>query len=140
MPALVSTTLDRLATEAALHAQGERPEPWIGVGRMRDDVLRDEFSAKRREDIWRRVLRVVEINANVRSAVREDRSGEVSRVWQWIGSLPALEDGADRRRSGRQSLLPQDAEARNESSAAMGQAARGAAADIRKWDEGRPIY
>lgn len=134
VPALVSTTLDRLATQAALHSQGIRPEPWISAGRLRDDVLRAEFSAKRREEIWRRVQKVVEVNANVRSSVREDRNGEVSRVWEWIGSLPALEEGYldDRRRSGRQNLLEDGDETPDRSHRGEVQ--------TRTWDEGRPIY
>ena len=87
VPALVATTLDRLATQAALHARGRAAEPGISVGQMRDDVLREEFSVQRRERVWRRVKAVVEANANVRAAVREARGGEVARVWEWIGSL-----------------------------------------------------
>jgi Man1-Src1p-C-terminal domain len=134
VPTLVSTTLDRLATQAALHSQGVRPEPWISAARLRDDVLRTEFSAKRREEIWRRVQKVVEVNANVRSSVREDRNGEVSRVWEWIGSLPAVDDGYadERRRSGRQSLL----EDRDTTPDRHGHGE----VQARKWDEGRPIY
>ena len=158
VPALIATTLDRLSTQAALHAHGARPEPWISVGQMRDDVLRDEFSAARRESIWKRVKAVVEMNANVRASVREDRLGEVSRVWEWIGSVPALEDqpwSGEKRRSGggRQSLLYGDADANGSSSrsitpgrddvspsAGAGGRSGGGVGDTRKWDEGRPIY
>lgn len=152
VPALVSVTLDRLATQAALHDVGQRADQWISVGRLRDDVLREEFSTKRREEIWRRVKAVVEANANVRASVREDSVGEVSRVWEWIGSLPALPDGEGwsssaiaaegRRKSGRYSL-PGPGDERDEDTPAkqgvireMGQSEPAG----RKWDEGRPLY
>ena len=141
VPDLVATTLDRLATQAALQHQGQRSDPWISAGRLRDDVLRAEFSAKRREDIWRRVTAVVEVNANVRSSVREDANGEVSRVWEWIGSLPIEDEWSDRRRSGRYSLLPEGADTAGRSGPAPVEGGRGKeGADVRRWDEGRPIY
>ncbi|KAL8943440.1 MAG: hypothetical protein Q9216_001078 [Gyalolechia sp. 2 TL-2023] len=100
VPALVSMTLDRLATQAALYNRGDTPESWISIGQLRDDILRDEFSAKRREKLWKRVRDVVEMNANVRASERELRAGDVSRVWEWIGSLldDAFAEGG--RRSG----------------------------------------
>ncbi|KAL8691365.1 MAG: hypothetical protein Q9218_003385, partial [Villophora microphyllina] len=76
VPILISTTLDRLATQAALYNRGEAPESWISIGQLRDDVLRDEFSAKRREGLWKRVKEVVEMNANVRATERELRGGD----------------------------------------------------------------
>ncbi|KAL9597379.1 MAG: hypothetical protein Q9219_005188 [cf. Caloplaca sp. 3 TL-2023] len=120
VPALVSTTLDRLATQAALYHRGEVPESWVSIGQLRDDVLRDEFSATRREKIWRRVREVVEMNANVRASERELRAGDVSRVWEWIGNLGITDDtwvDGGRRSGVRQSL-----------------------GNDRSWDEGRPIY
>lgn len=138
VPFLVATTLDRLATQAALHARGGASEAWISVGQLRDDVLRDEFSSSRREKLWARVAAVVERNANVRASVREGRGGEVSRVWEWIGSLGLLGDGTgSRRESGRISwggvstpdgVLDGTPETKDEMM------------EIRKWDEGRPIY
>ena len=137
VPILVSTTLDRLATQAALYAQGSCPEPWISVGQMRDDVLRDEFSAKRREAIWKRVKTVVEANANVRPSVREGRAGEVSRVWEWIGSVGLMEDAwsGERRKGGRYSYSPlatPDGIATSEG--------KGDVVEQRKWDEGHPMF
>ena len=137
VPSLVATTLDRLATQAALHARGDAPEGWISVGQLRDDVLRDEFSASRREKLWARVAAVVERNANVRASVREGRGGEVSRVWEWIGSLGLLGDGSGgRRESGRISWggvsTPEAAyDTKTNGNDEM---------EMRKWDEGRPIY
>ncbi|MCJ1281764.1 inner nuclear membrane protein enriched at telomere/subtelomere region [Xylographa opegraphella] len=100
IPALVASTLDRLATQAVLHARGAQPEPFISAGQMRDDVLRDEFSIQRRDAIWNKVRAVVETNANVRASVREGRLGEVSRVWEWIGSIMAQEERLDAERRG----------------------------------------
>lgn len=132
-------TLDRLATQAALHARGEALEPWISVGQLRDDVLRDELRGNRREKLWKRVRAIVEGNANVRASVREGRGGDVSRVWEWIGGVSGVVnewDSATRRESSKVkfSLSPSsegvtvhtpDTSSRRES---------------KKWDEGRPIY
>lgn len=131
-------TLDRLATQAALHARGEALEPWISVGQLRDDVLRDELRGSRREKLWKHVRAIVEGNANVRASVREGRGGDVSRVWEWIGGVSGVSnerDSAVRRESSKVkfSLSPSsenvvhspDPELRRES---------------RKWDEGRAIY
>ena len=140
VPLLVSTTLDRLATQAALYAQQSAPEPWISVGQMRDDVLRDEFSASRRESIWKRVKAIVEMNTNVRPSVKESRSGEVSRVWEWIGNVGFLDDAlsGDRRRSGRVSLgWPA---AMPDGRASPEKEGNGEMVQQRKWDEGGPIY
>ncbi|KAI9872594.1 MAG: inner nuclear membrane protein enriched at telomere/subtelomere region, partial [Watsoniomyces obsoletus] len=41
IPNLVATTLDRLATQAALKEDGRVSEGFIGAGQLRDDVLRD---------------------------------------------------------------------------------------------------
>lgn len=83
-------TLDRLATQAAFHARGEALEPWISVGQLRDDVLRDMLQGSRREKLWKRVRTIVEGNANVRASVREGRGGDVSRVWEWIGGIGGI--------------------------------------------------
>ncbi|KAI9876996.1 MAG: inner nuclear membrane protein enriched at telomere/subtelomere region [Pleopsidium flavum] len=136
VPMLVSTTLDKLATQAALYTQGATPEAWISVGQLRDDVLRDEFSAKRRENLWKRVKAVVEMNANVRASVREGRGGEVSRVWEWIGSVGLIEDAwgvSGRRDSSRVSLGPV-------ASSSPVPVEGGREMEQRRWDEGRPVY
>lgn len=137
MPSLVNTTLDRLATQAAIHARGEALEGWISVGQLRDDVLRDEFSPSRREKQWARVAAVVERNANVRASVREGRGGEVSRVWEWIGSLGLLSDSSgDRRESGRTSWGKVTIPEGGGNGAPDGDSE---IMELRKWDEGRPI-
>jgi hypothetical protein len=75
------------------------------MAQLRDDVLRDEFSASRRTKLWEKVQKKVETNSNVRSSVRADSNGDVGRVWQWIGAVGAIEnspyaDRVDRRKSG----------------------------------------
>ena len=133
IPSLVATTLDRLATQAAMNARGEASESWISVGQLRDDVLRDEFSANRRDKLWTKVAAVVERNANVRAAVREGRGGEVSRVWEWIGSVGMFGSGGNGRVSWGAASTPD---------AAVGGPSEGNTemAETRKWDEGKPIY
>ncbi|KAI9886375.1 MAG: hypothetical protein M1823_001829 [Watsoniomyces obsoletus] len=143
VPELVRLTLDRLATQAALHAQNELavPEPWISISQLRDDVLRDEFSARRRKELWRPVEKVVEMNANVRASVRENRGGEVSRVWEWIGSVGNLEDGSSggaRRQSGRFSLGSVAPESSPTPPVYSVESSRPDTA--RRWDEGRPVF
>ncbi len=139
VPGLVATTLDRLATQAGLYARGDTAEPWISVGQLRDDVLRDEFSAARREGIWKKVKAVVEMNANVRASVREGRGGEVSRVWEWIGSVGLLGEepwSGPKRVSGRVSWGGSGALEGGRASPERGRDV----VETRKWDEGRPIY
>jgi hypothetical protein len=74
---------------------------YISVSQLRDDVLREEFSAKRRTVIWRKVERLVEQNSNVRTKVGVLDSGDVGRGWKWIGPVRPLEDGASGVGSGR---------------------------------------
>ncbi|KAL8707518.1 MAG: hypothetical protein Q9220_007460 [cf. Caloplaca sp. 1 TL-2023] len=147
VPTLVSTTLDRLATQAALYSRGDAPESWISIGQLRDDVLRDEFSAKRRESLWRRVRAVVEMNTNVRASERELRAGDVSRVWEWIGNLGLLDESWAE--GGRRSNVRFSLNERRRDSSTPDQSAGMALADgqvhhemveKRHWDEGRPIY
>ncbi|WEW58053.1 inner nuclear membrane protein enriched at telomere/subtelomere region [Emydomyces testavorans] len=139
VPFLVSMTLDRLATQAALHARGDALEPWISVGQLRDDVLREELRKSRREELWNQVKRIVEGNANVRASVREGRGGDVSRVWEWIGGIKPiggdLESPSLNRLDGsrvRLSLLPTETEGVGEQTFGN--------REMKKWDEGRPVY
>ncbi|PGG96442.1 hypothetical protein AJ79_09594 [Helicocarpus griseus UAMH5409] len=145
IPALVNMTLDRLATQAALHARGDAHEAWISVGQLRDDVLRDELKGSRRERLWKKVRGVVEGNANVRASVREGRAGDVSRVWEWVGGIGGvggeLSDGVDGvNGSGRKSVGGRV----RFSLAGDGNASPAVGSDgireMRKWDEGRPVY
>ena len=141
IPSLVATTLDRLATQAALHARGDAAESWISVGQLRDDVLRDEFSDKRRESLWKRVSAVVQKNANVRASVREGRSGDVSRVWEWIGSVGLLDESWSDRRSGGKRVSFGGAVDEGTPEGRDGTPSGGREMiEQRKWDEGRPLY
>lgn len=130
VPTLVNTALDRLAMQAARAQADDREEAWISIGQLRDDVLRDEHSIKKREKLWQKVRKVVEMNANVRAAQRESRSGDVSRVWEWIGNVPALPENElgssfSRRKSGRVSFEGEDG---------------GSEVVQQRWQEPRPIY
>ena len=134
VPALVGMTLDRLSTQAALHVRGEAREPWISVGQLRDDVLRDELRGARREMLWKRVRAVVEGNANVRASVREGRGGDVSRVWEWIGGIGGIASPEAR----KVKFLPDVTTPNADNDGAV--VASGGETDVKKWDEGRPIY
>ncbi|KAE8344567.1 hypothetical protein BDV24DRAFT_126736 [Aspergillus arachidicola] len=143
VPELVATTLDRLATQAALHARGEALEPYIPIGQLRDDVLRSELRGSRREELWRRVRSVVEGNANIRAAVREGRGGDVARVWEWIGGIGSvrgdIEGSATRPRDN--SNLHLSASPHEQSRQSINSHAHSPdSAQPRRWDEGRPIY
>lgn len=141
VPSLVATTLDRLATQAALHARGAAAESWISVGQLRDDVLRDEFSDKRREAMWKRVRVVVERNANVRASSRELRGGDVSRVWEWIGSVGLLDEAwSGGRGSGGKKRVTFGGLVDGGTLDGTGIPSGGEMVEQRKWDEGRPIY
>jgi hypothetical protein len=115
-----------------LKEEGRATEPFISVGQLRDDVLRNVFSASERERVWQNVRKIVEGNSNVRAATREGgKTGEWSRVWEWIGPVdlaPTLEG----RRSGG---LIEDG--RNGSAEGTPDRSN---LEIRRWDEGRPIY
>lgn len=148
----MATTLDRLATQAALHARGGAMEPYVPIGQLRDDVLRFELQGKRREELWRRVRRVVEGNANVRAAVREGRSGDVARSWEWIGGIGSVDTSninnadlpnSNRRESGRLSLSSPLSNPDTENHVPVNGGKDESATSprqSRRWDEGRPIY
>ena len=136
---LASFALDRLATRASQHTQDPTrfPEAYISMGQLRDDVLRNEFSAKVRQKLWVKVQKKVENNSNVRSMVREGRTGEVSRVWEWIGAITALEDSTADPASNSPAKLESSPLGRLEGSAYdSGRERR----EARRWEEGRPIY
>jgi len=146
----VATTLDRLATQAALYARGGAREPYVPIGQLRDDVLRFELQGKRREELWRRVRSVVEGNANVRAAVREGRSGDVARSWEWIGGIGSVDTNninptdypsSNRRESGRLSLSSPLSNPDTENHVAVNKDEPATSPrQSRRWDEGRPIY
>lgn len=139
VPELVATTLDRLSTQAALYARGDAKEPYIAIGQLRDDVLRFELQGKRREELWRRVRNFVEGNANVRAAVREGRSGDVSRVWEWIGGINAVGNPEQSARFPVSTPSDQFASPHTPASESKPEPVS-SPRESRRWDEGRPIY
>ncbi|CAI7657211.1 unnamed protein product [Penicillium glandicola] len=145
VPELVATTLDRLSTQAALYARGDAKEPYIAIGQLRDDVLRFELQGKRREQLWRRVRNFVEGNANVRASVREGRSGDVSRVWEWIGGINSVGEAEHtaRRESARFSIPSPAGNTVTSPHTPAGESQPeplSSPRESRRWDEGRPIY
>ncbi|EXJ89293.1 hypothetical protein A1O3_02359 [Capronia epimyces CBS 606.96] len=138
IPGLVATTLDRLATQAALKEDGRAPEAFISVSQLRDDVLRNVFSASERERVWQNVRKIVEGNSNVRAATREGgKSGEWSRVWEWIGPVD-LAPGLEGRRSG--GAIMDGRAGAGGGNVKIERAEDRSNLEIRRWDEGRPIY
>jgi len=110
---LAGLALGKLNRQAAMHRWDPDMyrEDYISVAHLRDDVLREDWSATRRKKLWEKVQRKVENNSNVRSMVKEGRSGDVGRVWEWVGAVEMIENGSspadssgyiDRRRSGHQ--------------------------------------
>jgi Man1-Src1p-C-terminal domain len=118
-----------------LAADGRVTEGFISVGQLRDDVLRSTFSKAERERIWHGVKRIVEQNSNVRAGNREGgRTGEWSRVWEWIGPI----DIAKGLEGGRRGLLL-NREADDNANGTVDEP-RSELGESRKWDEGSPIY
>jgi hypothetical protein len=129
---LASDAYDRLQDQATLSYQEPGVEKGISMTQLRDDVLRNEFNASRRQKLWTRVQAKVEKNTNIRAGVRTTANGDVARMWEWVGPVKRLEDGRSsaKRESGRFSLD-------------MGSSPPSASNDmkeVQKWDEGRPIY
>ncbi|EFX01137.1 sister chromatid separation protein [Grosmannia clavigera kw1407] len=108
VPALVDLALERLAAQKELYlidedeggergvdrdADGLRPDPFLFLPQLRDDVLRSTHSLAARERIWKPVRAVVEQNSNVRAGQREGRNGEVGRAWEWIGPVGTTAHG-----------------------------------------------
>jgi len=134
---LATVTLERLAAQAAYARTvklggDEEDESYISVSQLRDDVLREEFSSKTRQKLWQKVQMKVEGNSNIRSMVREGRSGEVGRVWEWIGALGAIE-------SPRRGMLES---ANTPVKEEMRQSVNGASSESKRksWGGERPVY
>ncbi|SMQ51649.1 unnamed protein product [Zymoseptoria tritici ST99CH_3D1] len=145
---LASLALEKLSLQASLNAQDPDiyRDNYIPMAQLRDDVLRDEFSGTRRKKLWEKVQKKVEGNSNVRPMVREGRTGDVGRVWEWVGAVGLLESPAQgewegRRKSGRQSRVSFAADALD-SSLLEGEDSAVVRSDVKtkKWEEGRPYY
>jgi hypothetical protein len=106
---LAGFALQKLSEQASLHAMDPVAwgESYISMAQLRDDILRDEFSASRRTKLWEKVQKKVESNSNVRPMVREGRTGDVGRVWEWIGAIGAIDKTphSDRRKRSSWSLV-----------------------------------
>jgi len=132
---LASLALEKLSQQASLYASDPAVwgEDFVSVAQLRDDVLRKEFSATRRGKLWERVQKKVEGNANVRSMVREGRSGDVGRTWQWVGQIDSPDKaGVERRQSGRVSFGGERWIEPNEPRREMG--------EVTRWKEDGPYY
>lgn len=130
---LASDAFDRLAHQAALSIQEPLayPDRGISMAQLRDDILRNEFSASRRQKLWERVQKKVEFNSNIRAGVKTTSSGDVARMWEWIGPIKFLEDGRGiKRESGRFGL---------EMGSSPPPVSDGVQ-EVQKWEEGHPIY
>lgn len=96
--------------------------------------------------MWEKVQQKVEGNANVRPMVREGRSGDVGRVWEWVGAVGYIESpqsGANRRRSGRVSFAGIDDSKSIEPSEEFSESALLRSEKkpaVKKWEEGRGSY
>lgn len=143
---LAGLALEKLSYQAALHASEPEiyGENYMSVAQLRDDVLRDEFSTKRRKVLWEKVQKKVEGNSNVRAMVREGRTGDVGRVWEWVGAVGYLESpdtGAHRRRSGRVSFVPQvDDSSMIENSGGDTSIIKRPELKTQKWEESKGSY
>jgi hypothetical protein len=134
---LAADVFDRLANHAALNHQepGAYPDQGLSMTQLRDDVLRNEFSSRRRQKLWERVQKKVEHNSNVRAAVRENHTGDVARMWEWVGPVQLLEDG---RSSGKKGAARYSYGTAIESSPLQSASRDGL--QVNKWDEGHPVY
>jgi hypothetical protein len=132
IPALVEAVLEKLARQQQISDEDE--DPFLSLPNLRDDVLRDVYSLRQRNEIFERVKAVVEQNSNVRVGVRESLHGEVGPTWEWVGPLPG--DGVRRRRSGRVSLYGNEATKSEYDTPGSDDKSQ----VHQKWEESRPIY
>ncbi|RMZ88913.1 hypothetical protein DV736_g3856, partial [Chaetothyriales sp. CBS 134916] len=126
---LAEKVFDRLATQAAMKEAGRVSEAFLSVRGLRDDILRHVFKTRERNGVWEHVKKIVEGNSNVRAGDREsERTGEVSRVWEWTGPTD-LASAFSGRLSGDMVIQDSPLQARQMDGVA-----------VRQWDEGRPIF
>ena len=78
--------------------------------------------------------------------MREGRSGDVSRVWEWIGSVGLLDESwSDRRSGGGGKRVSFGGVVDDEGTPERGRDGTPSSGgremiEQRKWDEGRPLY
>lgn len=143
VPRLVDEVLERLATQKELAFDDGDDDAFLFLPNLRDDVLRKMHSLRDRDRLWQRVRAVVEQNSNVRTGQREGRNGEVGRAWEWIGpSRAAITDGGSARSIRRKSnRVSWGVDVKGENGSPAPPAPVGEAkGQMRKWEEGRPIY
>lgn len=86
---LVKKVNDMMMTQAREHdtdSTGLGGPRFLPVPQLRDELLEDTATSKRKAALWKKVADAVEQNANVDSQTKEFR-GEVTRVWEWVGNL-----------------------------------------------------
>ncbi|KAI8869640.1 hypothetical protein GQ42DRAFT_163282 [Ramicandelaber brevisporus] len=88
---LVRQVEERLIDQEHMHSVDpvQYPSNALATVHLRDELMRDEWNMARRERIWERVTRIVEANSNVRPSSTTVK-GDIYRVWEWVGSMPAL--------------------------------------------------
>jgi hypothetical protein len=86
---LVNQVNEMMMTQAREHdadSTGLKQPRFLPVPQLRDELLVDTATSKRKASLWKKVADTVEQNANVESQTKEVR-GEVTRVWEWVGNL-----------------------------------------------------
>ncbi|BFZ58372.1 inner nuclear membrane protein enriched at telomere/subtelomere region [Savitreella phatthalungensis] len=95
-----AVTLSTTSNGISANASGA-VEATLGVSQLRDGILREVFSSRERERLWRDVAAVVEANSNVRPTQAEIE-GEWLRAWEWIGHVQPLTQREQRLEQGLQ--------------------------------------
>ncbi|GAA5978711.1 hypothetical protein JCM10908_004455 [Rhodotorula pacifica] len=91
---LVQVALHQLQQQERSHYSDpvHVPFPHVVPSHLRDLILQDEHSPRRRAELWKQVEKIVEGNANVRVADVE-QYGEEMRGWLWTGPSGRIEHG-----------------------------------------------
>ncbi|KDN51478.1 hypothetical protein RSAG8_00023, partial [Rhizoctonia solani AG-8 WAC10335] len=72
--------------EIAHHTDAVRsPHAYVSSLHLRDMVLQDEHNVHKRMQLWSKVAKIVEGNANIRANI-EEVAGDETRVWRWVGA------------------------------------------------------
>lgn len=85
---LVQTAFDKLQEQEYMHGVDPvlYPDEFVALTHLRDHILAEEHDPKTRNRLWKKVVRIVEENSNVRTR-QAQKKGEWLRVWQWIGLI-----------------------------------------------------
>ncbi|KAF8319370.1 hypothetical protein DL93DRAFT_2053738 [Clavulina sp. PMI_390] len=96
--ALVQMALETLRQQELAHHIDpvSHPHGYLSSMHLRDHVLQEEHSTKKRQRLWAQVEKVVEGNANVR-ATMEEVGGDETRAWQWTGGTAAIANPSPRK-------------------------------------------